>query len=56
MPFGGHDAVRLDYRECGPRGEPAVAYVDENRGPRRLADTFAEFLGGLRPCDGFEDE
>lgn len=49
-PSGGHDTVMLDYSECGPRGEPAVIYVDEDREPRRIADTFAEFLAGLVDC------
>ncbi|MFI5564286.1 SMI1/KNR4 family protein [Amycolatopsis japonica] len=47
MPSGGHDAVMLDYRECGVDGEPAVVYVDEDRVPRRVARDFAEFLGLL---------
>ncbi|GAB3488958.1 SMI1/KNR4 family protein [Amycolatopsis cihanbeyliensis] len=54
MPSGGHDAVLLDYSDCGPNGEPAVAYVDEDRVPRRLAGSFAEFLAGLCPCERFE--
>jgi hypothetical protein len=51
MPSGGHDAVMLDYSECGPNGEPAVAYIDEDRISRRVADSFAAFLSGLTPCD-----
>ncbi|WP_253831275.1 SMI1/KNR4 family protein [Actinokineospora globicatena] len=54
LPSGGHDMVMLDYRECGPGGEPAVVYVDEDRVPRRVADTFAEFLGILRDCGSFQ--
>lgn len=49
MPSGGHDTVMLDYSGCGPDGEPAVAYVDEDRAPKRVAESFREFLGGLRP-------
>ena len=53
MPSGGHDAVMLDYSECGGDGEPAVAYVDEDRVPRRIADSFAEFVRGLVDCSKF---
>ncbi|ARE73776.1 1,3-beta-glucan synthase regulator [Streptomyces sp. Sge12] len=56
MPSGGHDTVMLDYSDCGPLGEPAVAYVDENRVPRRIAGSFSEFLGGLVSCRGYGDE
>lgn len=50
-PSGGHDAVMLDYSECGPEGEPSVAYIDEDRIPRRLASSFMAFLDGLYFCD-----
>ena len=50
-PSGGHDTVMLDYSECGPEGEPSVAYIDEDRMPRRLASSFSEFLDGLYVCD-----
>lgn len=49
-PSGGHDTVMLDYTECGPEGEPAVVYVDEDRVPRRIAASFAEFAAGLIEC------
>ncbi|MEU2234317.1 SMI1/KNR4 family protein [Streptomyces vietnamensis] len=56
-PSAGHDTVMLDYSECGPLGEPAVAYIDEDRVPRRLASSFAEFVSGLVSCRTFgEDE
>ncbi|RSN27092.1 1,3-beta-glucan synthase regulator [Amycolatopsis sp. WAC 04169] len=47
MPSGGHDAVMLDYRDCGSGDEPAVVYIDEDRVPRRVARDFGEFLGLL---------
>lgn len=50
MPSGGHDAVMLDYSESGPEGVPAVAYIDEDRIPRRVANSFEEFLLRLVPC------
>ena len=50
MPSGGHDAIMLDYRGCGPEAGPSVAYVDEDRVPRELAPTFADFVQRLRAC------
>jgi hypothetical protein len=49
-PSGGHDTVMLDYA-AGP--EPAVVYVDEDRIPRRIAETFDEFLANLTDCEAF---
>ncbi|GAA2795617.1 SMI1/KNR4 family protein [Crossiella cryophila] len=46
-PSAGHDTVMFDYSECGPEGEPAVAYVDEDRVPRRVASSFDEFISML---------
>lgn len=53
MPSGGHDTVMLDYRECGVEGEPSVAYIDEDRIPRRIANSFSEFILGLVDCSEF---
>jgi SMI1-KNR4 cell-wall len=50
-PSGGHDTVMLDYSESGPGGEPAVAYIDEDRVPRRVANSFRDFLARLVPRD-----
>ncbi|MFG3348093.1 SMI1/KNR4 family protein [Streptomyces sp. NPDC048018] len=55
-PSAGHDTVMLDYSECGPLGEPSVAYVDEDRVPRRLADSFTEFVNGLVSCRTYGDD
>jgi hypothetical protein len=41
-PSGGHDTVMLDYRDAEP-GRPAVVYIDEDRIPRKVADSFDEF-------------
>ncbi|WP_331462013.1 SMI1/KNR4 family protein [Streptomyces sp. KMM 9044] len=49
-PSGGHDTVMLDYSECGSEGEPSIAYIDEDRIPRRVALSFDEFLARLVPC------
>jgi hypothetical protein len=49
-PSGGHDTVMLDYT-ADPE-EPAVVYVDEDRIPRRIADTFEQFLANLETCPG----
>lgn len=55
MPSGGHDAVMLDYSQCGPEGEPAVAYVDEDRIPREVAKSFDDLLQGLVACDSIQE-
>lgn len=55
-PSAGHDTVMLDYSESGPDGEPAVVYVDEDRIPWRVADSFGEFINGLVSCAVYEDE
>ena len=44
----------LDYTECGPEGEPRVAYVDEDRIPRRIADSFEMFIASLVACGAVE--
>jgi hypothetical protein len=44
----GHWDLCLDYRACGPAGEPAVTYVDnELEEDTRLTDSFMNFLDGL---------
>jgi hypothetical protein len=57
----GHTAFMLDYRECGPQGEPRVAWVDVETGTPEpeivvIAPDFMTFLKQLRvpPEDAFE--
>ncbi len=46
-PAGGHDAVMLDYRACGPEGEPAVVYIADDRTIVPLARSFEIFVANL---------
>lgn len=57
-PSAGHDMIALDYRECGPTGEPCVVHVDQEVGYviTPIAEDFESFIRGLLPCDAFDDE
>lgn len=47
-PSAGFDLILLDYQQCGPEGEPSVAYVDlENKRIITLAPNFEAFIQGL---------
>ena len=56
-PSAGHDLVMLDYRACGPQGEPAVVHVDQEDDYRitPLAPDFEAFVRGLVPESAFEE-
>lgn len=55
-PSGGHDMIFLDYRECGPQGEPKVVHVDQefDYAITPLADSFEDFIRGLVSDEEFE--
>ena len=55
-PSAGPDTIMLDYSECGTQNDPSVSYVDEDRVPRRIADSFAEFLNGFVSCREYGEE
>lgn len=57
-PDHGRQMLALDYRECGPGGEPAIVLVDEVAGYRivPLATDFASFIRGLKPDGHFSED
>ena len=54
-PSAGHDMLCLDYRECGPDGEPRVVHVDleSDYTITLVADSIEAFLRGLQNDDAF---
>jgi hypothetical protein len=57
-PSAGHDMIAMDYRECGPGGEPSIVHVDQERnyGVTFLAPSFARFVRGLRDEEPLKPE
>lgn len=57
-PVASETEIFLDYRECGPTGEPKVVYVDSDWHFHitPLADSFEKFICGLIPEEDFIGE
>jgi hypothetical protein len=55
-PSAGHEQIMLDYRDCGPTGEPKVVHVDQEFDYRitPVAVDFASFIRGLVDPDQFD--
>lgn len=55
-PSAGHDMLCLDYRDCGPTGEPKVVHVDQDRDYKitLVAPTFESFIRGLQREEDFD--
>ena len=54
-PSAGHDMLCLDYRACGPNGEPQVVHVGQEWDYQItfVAETFESFIRGLESSEAF---
>jgi hypothetical protein len=54
-PSAGHDMLCLDYRACGPQGEPTVVHVDQELDYTItfVAADFESFIRGLEDGSAF---
>lgn len=57
-PSAGHDMFCLDYRACGPDGEPQVVHIDQEDDYRIVfvAENFEAFIRGLEDESVFDPE
>lgn len=57
-PSAGHDMVCLDYRACGPTGEPQVVHIDQEWDYKivLVAESFEAFIRGLEEASAFDSE
>ena len=56
-PSAGHDLIMLDYRQCGPQGEPQVVHVNQEAdyAITPVAPDFTTFIHGLVDEEAFND-
>ncbi len=57
-PSAGHDMVCLDYRACGPAGEPQIVHIDQEQDYKIVfvAESFEAFIRGLEDASGFDQD
>lgn len=55
-PSAGHDMLCLDYRDCGPDGEPRVVHIDQESDYEitPVAKSFEAFIRGLEDESAFD--